>query len=985
MFNPAGREGQMQGNYRLIQVLGRDTPDDVNLPEYVYLPSPLTPLIGRQQEVEAVVSLLQRADVRLVTLTGTGGIGKTRLSLQVASELLDTFPDGVYFVPLASISDPELVIPTVAHLLGLVFRHARHPDAQKPLVEYMEYLKTFLRDKHFLLLLDNFEQIVPAAPDLSELLIACPYLKILVTSRAVLHVYSEHEFPVPPLALPAETQLLALADLSQYAAVALFVQRAQAVKPDFDLTEANAQAIADICRHLDGLPLAIELAAARIKLLPPRALLQRLTHPLDVLTGGVKDAPERQQALRNTIAWSYRLLDAAEQRLFRRLSVFVGGCTMEAIEVISRPAMDLSRGIGLPGLPHPHIPIDDTRVGQAWQPDAPTQDVALLDLLASLIDKSLLRQTEHESDEPRFAMLETIREYARECLITEGEEGTTRQAHAAYYLTLAEQSGTELGGPQQMVWLERLEREHDNLRAAQRWSIEQGEEKTGAEAENAMEMALRLAGALRRFWQMHGHLNEGQMFLERVLTASQDMVVSMEARSKALIAAATLVAVQNDYDRVETYASQSLALFRELGDQPGIALSLYLLSVVPFMKGDNATARSLTEEALVLFRQMGDKERIAWSLSTLGLIDSQEGKHDIAQIRFEESLAVHRELGDKRGIAASLLRLAQDLFVSQSNPVHPNSNDPPVGVDLSRPASIDRPTLASLHNDDTIRSLLEEGLTLYQQLGDKDGIANAYSLSGQFALYMGDAASARTLLEESLRLYREMGLRRGIGESLARLARVLAAQNEHAAAYSLYEESLVIARQLKHTWLIAFCLEGLAMEAVGNDEFLWAAQLLGLTEHIRQSINFPIPPVENADYERLVALIRSRLDPDIFAFAWAKASTSTVEQIISARGQDVPLDREIQSSEIGSAHIDTPPPPMLSAENPVSLPYPAGLTAREVEVLRFVVRGLTNSEIARELGLSEKTVAHHLTHIFNKTSSDNRAAAAAFAIHNGLA
>src|SRR5260370_13350128 len=292
------------------------------------LPAQLTSLIGREREVTALGALLKRPDVRMVTLTGTGGIGKTRLSLEVATALLSDFSDGVYFVPLASISDAALVIPAIAHTLGLKHKSAAR---QPPVTEHMDYLKTSLREKRCLLLLDNFEQVIPAASDLSELLTACPNLKILVTSRAVLHIQGEYEFPVPPLALPDGTSPLAIEELTQYAAIALFLQRALAIKPDFDITTTNVQTIATICRRLDGLPLAIELAAARIKLLPPQALLLRMSHPLAVLTGGTRNAPERQQTLRNTIAWSYHLLNAVEKQLFRRVSVFVGGCTLQAI------------------------------------------------------------------------------------------------------------------------------------------------------------------------------------------------------------------------------------------------------------------------------------------------------------------------------------------------------------------------------------------------------------------------------------------------------------------------------------------------------------------------------------------------------------------------------------------------------------------------------------------------------------------------------
>jgi predicted ATPase/class 3 adenylate cyclase len=568
------------------------------------LPVQLTSLIGREQEIAALCALLQRTDVRLVTLTGTGGIGKTRLGLQVATDLLGTFVDGVYFVPLAPVSNPTTVISTIAQWLGL----ERRRTGQLPRLdqEHMEYLQTFLRDKHVLLLLDNFEQVVTAAPDLVDLLAACPYLKILVTSRAVLHLSGEYEFGVPPLALPERTHLGVNEDLAQYAAVALFLERALAIKPDLPLTKANLRAIAAICLHLDGLPLALELAAARIKLLPPRALLQRLTHRLTVLTGGTQDVPARQQTLRNTITWSYDLLDEAEQQLFRRISVFVGGCTLEAIETIA--------GAFVAGT------------------------ASILDGVTSLIDKSLLQQTEQEEEEPRLIMLETIREYGLEALSAHGEEEVTRQAHAAYYLALAEMAEPHYGGPEQTVWLGRLEREHDNLRAALLWSLEQAETE---EARPRIEIALRLGGALRRFWLVHAHVTEGRNFLEQALAASEKTTAPV--RAKALIATANLAVAQNDYERTEVLTQQSLTLFRELGDQPGIAFSLQLLGSALWNRGNPAAGRSLTEEALTLFRKIGDKSQTAWALTQLALLDSSQGQYSRAYTLFEEGLALHRE------------------------------------------------------------------------------------------------------------------------------------------------------------------------------------------------------------------------------------------------------------------------------------------------------------------------------------------------------
>ena len=860
------------------------------------LPAPLTPLIGREHAVATVCTLLQRADVRLVTLTGPGGIGKTRLGQQVASELDELFADGICFVSLAPLSNHTLVPSTIALTLGL----RRGLDGQHTAT--MQSLELFFQGKHFLLVLDNFEQVVRAAPDLAELLAACPQLKVLVTSRAALHIQGEHEIVVPPLGLPERDRidLLESTALSQYPAIALFLQRALAIKPGLALTQTNMQTIADICLGLDGLPLAIELAAARIKLLPPQVLRQRLAHPLQILTGNTQDAPARHQTLRDTIGWSYYLLEETERQLFRRLSVFVGGATLEAIESICDAFSD--------------------------------QVQPVLDTVASLIDKSLLQQIEVEENEPRITMLETIREYALECLSTSDEEEMVRQRHAAHYLALAEECEQELRGPRQATWLKYLEREHDNLRAIMDWALRLDAPAHTRQAH--MEIALRLAGTLRRFWQMHGHLHEGQTYLERVLATSEGVVVSTQARATALIAAGTLAATQSDFDRVERYCRQSLALFRTLEDQPGIALSLFLLGVVPLMKNDSVGARSLTEEALALFRKMGDKERIAWSLSTLGLLDVREGKYASAYALYEESLLIHRELGDKRGIARTLLNLASLLYVSQGDQ-------------------------AAIH------TLLDDALTHFQEIGEKVGLANTYTLRGQVALTQDDPATAHLWLEKGIRLYRETGHQKDLAESLALLARVCLALGEHTQARALYEESLALAKPLNYSWLIASCLEGWAVMLVDMEQFAWATQLWGSAEALRKTIKVSMTPVERADYEPRVATVRARLGEGAFFAAWAEGRAMTPEQALS-------VNRQARASlPAGMPH-------------PSSLSVSAGLTARELEVLHLVASGMTNTQIARKLVLSEKTVATHLTHIFNKTMSENRAGAVAFAIRHGL-
>ena len=489
------------------------------------LPLQPTALIGRERDVEMVCGLLRRDGVRLVTLTGVGGSGKTRLGLQVAADLFDDFADGVFLANLAPISDPALVLQTVAHTLGV-----REAEGQ----QLQERLRDFLRDKRLLLLLDNFEQVVEAASFVAELLAACPALKVLVTSRTRLHLRGEHEVPVSPLALPERGQLPPLALLSQYAAVALFIQRAVEVKPDFAVTNENAPAVAEICMRLDGLPLALELAAARVKLLSPQAILSRLEHSLRLLTGGPRDLPARQQTLRDTIAWSYDLLAQDERTLFRRLAVFAGGCTLHAAEAVCN-------GAGEPAL-----------------------DV--LEGLAALVDKSLMQRLGPNDDEPRFGMLETIREFAWEQPEARREASPMRRQHAAFYLQIAEATDAQAEGVGWPRLLERMDRELDILRAALTWS---------AETPDRAELGLRLAAALNPFWEGRGYWTEGRSWLERLL--DQAHAAEAPVLAAALMSAGNLAFFQGDMAAARAYLERSLEICRQQAPVWGAAAPVWAL------------------------------------------------------------------------------------------------------------------------------------------------------------------------------------------------------------------------------------------------------------------------------------------------------------------------------------------------------------------------------------------------------------------------
>lgn len=859
-------------------------------------PAQLTPLIGREQEVQALCTRLRRPEVRLVTLTGPGGVGKTRLGLQVAAGLRDDFGDGVRFIPLAAVSDPMLVVATITRALGI------KESGEQSL---FDLLRTYLQDRHILLLLDNFEQLLPAAPELSDLLADCPSLKMLVTSRAVLHLRGEHEFPVPPLALPDLRQLQQGEALSEYASLALFLERARAIKPDLQLTPATARAIAEICVRLDGLPLAIELAAARIKLLPPSALLSRLEHRLELLTSGGRDAPTRQRTLRNTIDWSYELLDVEEQRLFRWLSVFVGGCTLGAIQSVC----------------------------SAFPGDA----LHVLDGVASLIDKSLLRQIEQggeEQEEPRLLMMETIREYGLEALAASGEMKVARQAHAMYYLRLAEEAEPKLSGPQQALWSERLEQEYDNLRAAVQWLLLQAEESdAGQSGGDAKELALRLVGTLFWFWWVRGHWTEGRNFLERALAVGEEVGAS-SIGAKALFAAANMAFVQSDYERAAALAEGSLALYRELGDKRGIALSLYPLGNVAWSRGNMAAARAMKEEALALHRELGNTRSVALSLFSLGLLESSQGEYTRAHTLFEESLAIERKLQNERGVAHTLSQLAQLLVVTQADAA-------------------------------TIRALIEESLTLSEKVGFKEGIAAYYCVSAQLALRQGDLVAARSLAERGVALYKEIGHRHGTAKSFAVLGKVVASEGDYAEAQALYEQSLTISSELGEKWVAAVYLVELGEVVAAQQKLAWAAQLWGASEALREATGIPIPLVERADYERSVSFARTHLGERAFAAAWAQGRAMTPGQALAAKGQKAM------------------PAPPVKANQPAT--YPDGLTAREVEVLRLLASGLTDQRIAEKLVLSPRTVHAHISSIYSKLGVTSRSAATRYAMEHHLA
>jgi predicted ATPase/DNA-binding SARP family transcriptional activator len=819
------------------------------------MPVPPTRLIGREPELERLRELLSGEEARLVTLTGPGGTGKTRLGLQVAADLIARaagaapaagFLDGVFFVSLAPVRDPDQVAGAIVRSLGLHEAESRPPQAS--LIEH-------LRDRQILLLLDNFEQVLDAAPLLAELLAAAPRLKLLVTSRAALRLRGEKEFPVPPLQVPVDGSWLMvdgpadavssgpstinhqLSTLSQCPSVRLFIERAIDVRPDFALTPENAPAVVGICARLEGLPLAIELAAARMKLLPPEALLARLEHRLAVLTGGARDLPARQQTLRAAIAWSYDLLGSADQALFRQLSVFTGGFSLQAADavvsgqwpVVSGRSRECARP--LPELTTDHRPLA----------------TGFLDGLASLVNNSLLRQEGGSGGHPRYVMLETVREYELERLEESREADDTRRRHAEFFLELAEAAEPELTGAVQGEWLSRLDADYGNLRAALEWcigSVISGQWPVVSPAGSGLKTepslselttdywplttALRLVGALGRFWQIRGAFGEGRELLMQALSRSEgpdsrargtdgrtgtvpwaeDDLGLAPARAKALSWAGFLALYQGDYGIARSLCEASLALWREVGDQKGVAGALGCMAIIAKDSGDRSTAEALFQESLALWRDVGDRTGIAGTLGYLGILAAGEGSAAAARSFYTESLALRREQHDRWGIAASLnnlgvLALHEGVFAEA-------------------------------------RALLGESLQIRRELGDKRCMAVTLNNMGLAACGQRDAKTARAFLEESLILAREIGDRRSIAYSLEAFARLSALEAETGS-----------------------------IPVTGLSYAERAAVLGGAAEALREAISAPLPPADRAQYEPLVAAVRAALGEARFAPTWA--------------------------------------------------------------------------------------------------------------------
>ncbi|WP_309721132.1 tetratricopeptide repeat protein [Armatimonas sp.] len=795
------------------------------------LPQQVTSFIGREKELAEVESLLEKT--RLLTLTGAGGSGKSRLSLQAAADLLERFPDGAWLVEFAPLADPNLVAQTLAGVLNL------KEEPGKPITQSLvEHLKS----KRLLLVLDNCEHLLDACAKLADTLIRqCLGVHILASSREALGIAGELTYRVPSLSLPDPKQVQTPESLSQYEAVQLFIERALFQQSTFAVTNANAPALASICHRLDGIPLAIELAAARVRSLSIEDINSKLDQRFRLLTGGSRTALPRQQTLRSLIDWSYDLLSEAEKTLLCRLSVFAGGWTLDSAESVCSGDV-----------------VED------WE---------VLDLLTSLCDKSLV-VSEPSGSSTRYRLLETIRQYSRDRILESGEEAVFRGCHLSHFLALGESAEPLLTGADQMLWLDRLELEHDNLRAALEWS---GDSSS----------CLRLAGVIYRFWYVRGYFSEGCDRLSRALAEAAGADASL--RAKALNGVGLLTSSLGDYPAARLLYEQSLAIAREVGDRESTARALGNLGLVAVYQGDYPAARVYQEESLAIRREMGDRGGIARALLNLGMVPASQGDYPAARLLYEQSLAIARELGNQGVVTNALLNLGS-LASFQGDYASARvyqEESLAIAREVGNRGGIANALnglgdVASFQGDyASARVYQEESLVIAKELGDRGSIANALNGLGNVAFSQGDYGSARLLYEESLAIKREIGDQKGIAYSLQGLGNVAFSQGDYGSAGGLYEESLVITREIGDLGSIPLTLTNLGNVASATGVLVLASQLWGAAERLREELGTPLSPSDQQEQDPQVAAARATLNDDAaFDAAWAEGRALTMEQAI---------------------------------------------------------------------------------------------------------
>jgi predicted ATPase/DNA-binding CsgD family transcriptional regulator/Tfp pilus assembly protein PilF len=849
------------------------------------LPSVLTPLLGRESELDHLQGLIDTPAVRLITLTGPGGVGKTRLVLHLATTLVAEFDRDVSFVPLASIRDPALVLPTIGQALGLPL------DTSDTLENRVA---SELEARQTLLVLDNFEQLLDAAPHIEDLLARSPGTTILVTSQAALGIPGEQLYPLLPLPTPAAGLTTAEAIL-QFDAVALFIARARSIKPMLSIDDRMAVTIAEISRRLDGLPLAIELAAARSNILSPEALLARLSNRLQVLGSDRRGVPDRLRTIRHAIAWSYDLLTSEQQELFRSLSVFAGGFTLDAVE----------------GLPHTFGANHDA-----------------FGTLSALVDHSLVQAQPQPSGENRFLMLETLREFGLEQLVIQGEEPGAYLAHANWFLHLAEEAGPHLVGRDQEAWLNRLDPEWDNIRAAVNWSFENGHDA----------LALRLVGAIWRFCSARGHTTESRVFLERALATATGEKVAW--RTRALVAAGNLAQNQRDLDTAQSLFEQARDLAIDIDHPADEVQALIGLAKVAVNRSDYATAIDFHQRAAALARKTGDQRAVGIALGGLAYVAYFQGKLDDAVGYWEEARQVVRELGDN---------LLESVAVSNLGAV------------------------ATVRGEfDRAQRLLSRALELQRQMQAFDSLPYTLTNLADTWRQLGDYTLAEDLLAEAVSRFRELGYTGSEGTCLTSYAQLALDQGDRERAAAMLMESTRLIHEAGDQFPITENADVLAEICIDHGNEPAAIELLAASDAIRAGIAAEAKPLQLAHLKDLQQRLRTAVPEPEYERHRHTGAAYDIETLVR---RITIIAREIVGTRL--------PPPIFPQDETPGVAHP--LTVREVEVLGLLAQGKSTREISDSLFISPRTTTTHVNNILGKLEVTSRTAAVAWAMRNGLA